>query len=111
MQTHETKQNSLVGNEMGMSKVHNDKGVETRYQHLQEPGHQKPDEQTKSWGLYFPTDLYAYFLVTNDPFKKERIYPGLPLFQTKETANGKLEDRENHLWQGKEKQNWRRQCD
>lgn len=64
-----------------------------------------------SLGVYFPSDLYAYFLVTNDPFKKEGTYPGLPLLQTKETANGKLEDRENHLWQGKEKQNWRRQCD
>lgn len=27
-------------------------------------------------GVYFPTDFYAYFLVTNYPFKKERIYPG-----------------------------------
>lgn len=62
-------------------------------------------------GVYFPADLYAYFLVTNHPFKKERIYPELLFPKTKETANGKLEDRENHLWQGKEKQNWRRQCD
>lgn len=31
MQTHEPKQNSLVGNELGMSEVHSPRGVETRY--------------------------------------------------------------------------------
>lgn len=27
-------------------------------------------------GVYFPSDLYAYFLVTNDPFKKEEYTLG-----------------------------------
>lgn len=64
-------------------------------------------------GVCFPTGLYAYSLVTNYPFKKESIYPGLRFSKQRRQLNGKLEDGMTQWWQEKEKgqQNWGRQHD
>lgn len=119
MQTYETKQNSLAGDELGVSKVHSDWGVETRY-HTTSTRETSCAQEVKRnqmsilrLGVYFPADLYAYFLATNDPFKKVRIYLGLRFSKQRRQLNGKLEDRLTQWWQGKEKgkQNCSRQCD
>lgn len=83
MQTHETKWKSLAGNELGMNEVRRLRGVETRCHTATTRKTSCAQEvrinqvSTLRLGVYFPADLYAYFLVTNDPSKKEIIYPGL----------------------------------